>query len=193
MPNICAHMIVAKEVGKKIGINSDDYYRGNVLPDVISDMDSHHRIQGDIFQVPDVKWFIDKLNLDDEEQIGYLVHLLLDKHYLEDYLSKYFKNAEIFANKKIYHDYDAINHDLVERFNLDVSYLSKILSRFKRTDILHDKLKYNIECLNQNINEKPVYLDIDSFSNFLLNISDVIYKELMEYVNKYRKLHVHTR
>ena len=34
MPSICAHMVIAKEVGKRLNINSDDFIRGNLLPDI---------------------------------------------------------------------------------------------------------------------------------------------------------------
>ncbi len=35
MPSISAHMVVAKEVSKKLNISSDDFIKGNLLPDII--------------------------------------------------------------------------------------------------------------------------------------------------------------
>ena len=54
MPNISAHLIVGREVGKRLNINSDDFMRGNVLPDVIDMKDSHHKIKKGIYFIPNI-------------------------------------------------------------------------------------------------------------------------------------------
>lgn len=194
MPNICAHMIVAKEVGEKLGINSFDYYRGNLLPDISKDKDSHHRIDVGPFFIPDINYFIENLDLSKDINIGYLVHILLDYHYLTEYIMGLYPNRNIFEEpgRLVYLDYDYLNHDLVERFNLDTKYLSRGLAYFPMK-IDKKKLKFNIRCLNQNKVGKTVFLDLDSFANFLENVSVIISEEMSKYVNKYRDLHVHTR
>lgn len=57
MPNICAHMIVAKEVAKKINIDSDEFIKGNLLPDIIDKKDSHHKKEIGVYFVPDIDFF----------------------------------------------------------------------------------------------------------------------------------------
>lgn len=194
MPNICAHMIVAKEVGKILGIDSYDYYRGNLLPDIISKKDSHHRIVFGPFLIPNTRYFIDNLDLNKDINVGYLVHILLDYHYLTEYIMKLYPGRDIFdeKDKLVYRDYDYLNHDLVTRFNLDVDYLNKALTNFP-IEVDKKKLKHNIFCLNQNTSGKTVYLDLDSFANFLEKVSKVIGEEMKDYVDKYRSKHVCAR
>ena len=183
MPSITPHMVVATEVAKILNINSEDFIRGNLLPDIIDIKNSHHKIESDVYMVPDIDYFLRTLDLTNDLDIGYLTHLLLDKHYLEDYLKKLYPNKNIFLDKKIYNDYDILNHSLVNNFNLDVEYIEKALMKYN-CKIKEEKLKYNINCLKNNISGKTYYLNIDSFSNFLKEISKTISEELIEYENK---------
>ena len=192
MPNISAHMIVAYEVGRILNITSDAFVRGNLLPDIIDKEDSHHKIESGMYLVPDINYYIKTLDLTNDLNKGYLVHLLLDKHYLEDYLSKIYPNKNVFLDGKIYTDYDYLNYRLVNSFNLDIYPLEKILTNYN-CKILEEKLKYNIEYLKQKKKGKTVYLDFDSFSRFLFDISKVISKELIYYENKSRKLSIYPR
>ena len=188
MPNISAHMIVAREVGDRLDIHSDDYYRGNLLPDIINIENSHHRIQSKVFPIPDIEWFLNNLDFTSDMDFGFFIHLLVDLHYLEDYLTpKYLYN--IFNDKRVYLDYDYLNHKLVKKFNLDTKYLSRILKDYN-IDINKEKLIRNIECLNQNTKGKPLYLDFDGFSSFLANVADVICEELENYANKHSDLSI---
>ena len=82
MPGICSHMIIAKEVSKRLNIDSDDFIRGNLLPDIIDLKDSHHKIKNNTYMVPNIDYFVKRLDLTNELHMGYLTHLLLDKHYL---------------------------------------------------------------------------------------------------------------
>ena len=50
--------------------------------------------------------------------------------------------------------------------------------------IKEEKLKYNINCLRNNISGKTYYLNINSFSKFLKEVSKTISEELIEYANK---------
>ena len=194
MPNISAHMIVASEVGKILGINTYDYYRGNLLPDIIKKEDSHHRIIEGLYCIPDINYFINNLDLSKDINIGYLVHILLDYHYLHDYMIKMYPDRNVFIepDKSLYHDYDYLNYDLVTKFNLDIDYLSKALAYFPMK-VDKKKLKKNVDFLKQNTIGKTKYLDLDSFSKFLSSVSIIISEEMREYVNKYRNMHVRIR
>ena len=183
MPNISAHMIVAVEVGKRLNINSDEFIRGNLLPDITSIEDSHHKISRGVYLVPDISFFIDNLDLNNDLYVGYLTHLLLDKHYLEDYLSVLYPDENIFSDKLIYNDYDYLNYQLVKYFHLDVNSISKILTEFNG-DVLIDKLESNIKFLKQKQSGETKYLDFESFSKFLSDISLVICQELRDYLGR---------
>ena len=119
MPNISAHMVIAKEVSRKLNVNSDDFIRGNLLPDIIDIEDSHYKIKNGVYLVSNIKRFLDLQDLSNNLYIGYLTHLLLDKHYLEDYLGKMFYNKNVFLDVKIY-NYYYLNHRLINKFDLNI-------------------------------------------------------------------------
>lgn len=192
MPNISAHMSVAKKVAKRLNINSDEFIKGNLLPDIIDMKDSHHKVQNGVYMVPDIEYFLQNLDFSKDLNIGYFTHLLLDKHYLSDYLGSLYPNTYIFLDGAIYKDYDYLNYLLVNRFELDIDKLENILSQYD-CKILEEKLKYNIECLKQKKAGKTKYLNFESFASFLLEISDTISKELLDYANKSSKLYIRIR
>lgn len=192
MPNISAHMIVAKEVAKRLNINSDEFIKGNLLPDIIDMKDSHHKVQNGVYMVPDIEYFLQNLDFSKDLNIGYFTHLLLDKHYLSDYLGSLYPNTYIFLDGAIYKDYDYLNFLLVNRYGLDIDKLENILRQYD-CQILEEKLKYNIECLKQKKAGKTKYLNFESFASFLLEISDTISKELLDYANKSSKLYIRIR
>lgn len=183
MPNICAHMIVAQEVAKKLNIKSDDFIRGNLLPDIIDSNDSHHKIKSGVYLVPDINYFRKKLDLTNDLYLGYYTHLLLDKYYLESYLSKLYPNKNIFLDGLIYNDYDYINNYLINKFKLNTDYIEKVLMNYD-CKIIKVKLKYNMRCLKNNKFGQTTYLNFDSFSNFLREVSKTISEEIIEYANK---------
>lgn len=192
MPSISAHMVVAKEVSKKLNISSDDFIKENLLPDIINMEDSHHKIKGNFYMIPDIDYFVEKLDFSNDLYIGYLTHLLLDKHYLNDYLKFLYPNIDIFADGKIYRDYDYLNSLLIDKFELNTEDLEKILNTYS-CKILEEKLKYNIDCLKRCVSGNTKYLSFENFSQFLLDISDVISKELISYANKPSKLRIRIR
>ena len=192
MPNISAHMIVAKEVAKKLNINSDEFIKGNILPDIIDMEDSHHKVQSGVYMVPDIEFFLYNLNFSKDLNIGYFVHLLLDKHYLNDYLESLYPNTNIFLDGSIYKDYDYLNYLLINRFGLEIDKLENILNEYD-CKINEEKLKYNIDCLKQKKEGNTKYINFESFAYFLLEISETISKELVEYANKSSKLSIRIR
>ena len=183
MPNISSHMIVAVEVSKLLNINSDDFIRGNLLPDIIDLNNSHYKIESGIYMVPNIDYYINNFDLSKDLNLGYLTHLLLDKHYLEDYLAILYPNKNVFLDHKIYNDYDYLNSLLVNKFNLNTKRIEEILKKYD-CEILKEKLKYNIKCLNNKKTGTTTYLNFESFSNFLSEVSKKISQEIINYANK---------
>ena len=181
MPSIAAHMAVADLVSKNLKIDSEDFIRGNLLPDITIDLDSHHRIEGKMFYTVDIEYFKNKLDLSNPLYLGYYTHLLLDSYYEEVYLPNNVTNKNIFKDRIIYKEYDLINYQLVNKFNLDVIYLKNILSNYD-VDIDSDKLDLNLRCLSNTIVGDTEYLKFEPFSEFLYDISKVISEEIKKYV-----------
>lgn len=182
MPNISSHMIVAKLVSEKLNITDPDFIKGNILPDILNNAQSHHKIQGKYYLIPDINYFKQKLNLNKKLELGYFTHLLLDKYFLEDYVPNNIKNLKIFENNEIYKEYSLINYQLIKKFNLNVLDLQQILKDIDG-DINREKLIKNLEYLSNTEIGKTKNLNIVKFSSFLYNISEKISEELKEYAS----------
>ena len=182
MPNISSHMVVAKLVSEKLHINDSNFIKGNLLPDVVNNSNSHHKIPGKYYVIPDTEFFKQKLNLKNKLELGYFTHLLLDKYFLEEYIPNNISDLKIFENKSIYHEYDLINAQLVQKFKLDVEDLQNCLGKISG-DINKEKLAKNIAYLAHSEKGETNYLDVNSFSTFLENISQRICEEIKEYIN----------
>lgn len=181
MPNMSGHMAIAKQVSEILNINNDDFYRGNLLPDLYIDkVKSHYKIQGKKYLIPDISRVKKELDLTNMENLGYLTHLLLDKYYLEEYLIDI--KDDVFKNKAIYKDYDILNKDIVEYFKIDVPYLESILHDFNH-NISNDKLEVNLKCLMERLDGTTKYLEKDKFISFLEKTAARIAKEIKEYIN----------
>ena len=193
MPSIIAHMITAKKVSEKLNISSDDFIKGNLLPDIIDSNNSHYKIKSGVYLIPDINYYVSNHDLSSNLNKGYLTHLLLDKHFLSEYLNSLYPNTNIFLDGLIYIDYDYLNDKLIHRFNINVDELIPILKTYDNITINSDKLMYNINCLKRKTEGNLNYLNIDDFSNYLNYISETISEELKYYENEFSKCHVHTR
>lgn len=183
MPSIASHFVVAKLVSKHLNINSDDFYKGNILPDIIDISNSHVKIKGTYYEIPNIEYISKNINFNNDLELGYFCHLLLDKYFLEEYVLdkvKNYKEIDPFLSKRMYNDYTKINYRLVKYFDLDVSYLNRIMNNID--------LSLNDEKVNSNlnsINTKEVFgklecLDLKSYISFLEDISLRISNELKE-------------
>lgn len=193
MPSIAAHMVCAKLVSNNISNLGDDFIIGNILPDIMDDNNkSHMKMRDGIYLIPNLEEAFKILDLSKEIYLGYLSHLLLDKHFLSDYLSKIYPD-NIFIDGIIYIDYDIFNKDLISDYNLDINYIEKVLLSFKDDSISINKLNRNINCLKNITYGDTQYLDYNDFIRFLNEYSNIISEEIIDYENKYRKLHIHSR
>lgn len=179
MPNISSHMAVAKRIDELLKINNDNFYRGNLFPDLFQDKNkSHYKIPGSRYLIPDIEYVKENLNLKDKKNLGILTHLLLDKYYLEEYLINIKDN--VFESKRIYNDYDILNKDIIEHFKLDLEKLNNILNNYvEEIDI--EKLNKNLDYLNNTKEGTLEFLNKEDFIKFLNNISIRIADEIKEY------------
>ncbi len=183
MPSIASHMVVAKLVAEKLGFKSTEFVKGNLLPDIIEMKDSHHKIKGKYYLIPDLDYFKNTLDLTNALYLGYYTHLLLDKYFLEEFIPNNISNLNIFIDGTIYQEYSNINYMLVKKYHLDVKYLLAVLSDFS-VAINQEKLISNLNCLAKTKIEKTTYLQFDEFSDFLDNVAELISEEVKEYVYK---------
>lgn len=179
MPNLIAHYACGKLVQKKLNNTSKDFLTGCVLPDYIEN--SHFRIQGKNFLIPDIERFLEETNISNNDLMqGYLTHLLLDKYFLEEYVleniyDKIDENDNIFEKDKIYLDYTIISPELLEHFDISLEELKDILPN-NNPNINIDKYKETIKEIITNKETKTKYLNPNSFISFIEETSERIVK-----------------
>lgn len=180
MPSMSGHMAIAKKVSEILNINDREFYKGNLLPDLYQDKTkSHYKIQGTFYLIPDIKRVEKELDLKDIKNLGYLTHLLLDLHYLEDFLTPRFDH-DVFLDKALYNDYDILNKDVVEYFKLDREYITESMKDFSE-DIVPNKLDLNLKCLYFDKEGETKYLKKDEYIKFLEDVSLTIADEIKKY------------
>ncbi len=179
MPGIVPHMIVAKLVSEKLGVEPDDVYRGSLLPDILKDdkRKNHYKKQGEHFLIPSPEEYKEKNDINNPLYLGYYTHLALDKYFLEEYIPKYIKKYTIFDDLSIYKDYDHINYELIKRFNLDKEKLKNIL-QYKEYNVNEEKLSKNIDQLFSIVTGPTIHLNAKHFGDFLEEISNRIITEI---------------
>ena len=182
MPSIASHFSCASLVAKKLDIKNDDFYRGNILPDLLEDVDSHYKIDGTYYLIPDIDHYKNIMK-NDYINLGYLCHLLLDKYFLEEYIPnniKDYKDIDLFVFERIYTDYTNMNKKLIDYYNLDIKYLNKIMRNFP-VKLDQKKYKSNLNNINHlTIDDNLKYINFDTYLVFLDSVSLKIANELKE-------------
>lgn len=180
MPSIASHYVVAKKVGRILNLENDDYLLGNILPDIIQDNNSHYKIEGTYYLIPNIKDFIKENKYNKNIFLGYLTHLLLDKYFLEEFIPNTipnYKEIQLFEKNIMYNEYSGINYTLVKKYKLDVKHISDIINT-TNLKINKEKVKKNITSLNNKSISKTSYLKLKKYTNFLNDISVVIAEDL---------------
>lgn len=189
MPSIASHFVCAKLVSDKLDVDVEEFYKGNILPDIALLNDSHNKVRGSFYLIPNIEYFVENSDLNEDIELGYLCHLLLDKYFLEEFIPATIPNyreISAFSSGMIYEDYTSVNYLLIETFGLDMKFINKIMFEFP-IDIDNKKYEKNLKCINEGIvNKKLNCLDIDAYMIFLEEVSNIIAKEL----KKFRKVKV---
>lgn len=188
MPSLSAHFACATIVQEKLSIeNKFDFFRGTIYPDLVQDSHFKMKSNNGVFMVPCFSEYLQtiKYNLGDFEK-GYLVHLLLDKYYLEEFACKY--GLEPFLNKKIYCDYSLISTKLLADFNVDKKDVLETIMSFEH-EIDKNKLIEMSEFLRQE--EHHQYTNIINYyelKKFIEQISNTITNETEQIMKNTKKL-----
>jgi hypothetical protein len=180
MPNVSAHIGCALKVKKELGIDSDSFIYGALLPDIL-DMDkrkSHYKEQGTTYLVPNLDSYKKEFDLSNPLNCGYYFHLYLDYYFLEEYLEENNKGTDVFDGSTLYKDYDIINKKLVMHYDIDVDDIERILKKYSNKEVSDRKLNNNINCLRLSKDGEYVYLKEDKFIRFLDKTIDKFIKEM---------------
>ncbi|MBQ9790963.1 MAG: hypothetical protein IJW28_00085 [Clostridia bacterium] len=186
MPSIASHFVVAKKVSTMLNIDSLDYYIGSILPDVIDDPNSHLKIKGTHYLIPDIDTFVRESTLDEDMFIGYLVHLLLDKYFLEHYIIDNvpdYDKFNLFTKDKIYEDYTRLNGVLLKEYDIAPSFIENVLDSITKPTNTDKFTKNRAFVSKVDSLDSPIYINISSYKSFVENVSYKIYEDVLKILN----------
>ena len=170
MPGYTIHIAIAKQYMKKHKEeikNEQEFINGVIAPDMNEKLDGPSE---DKSKTHYGKWwkyevttyideFLNDLNIDITKDYwkGYFLHLLTDHYFYNKYFKK--EHQEIIKNNdRFYYDYDCLNKDLIEDYNIEILDNIKQFMNFyneKPKYLKREKLVDFIELIaNMNIQEK---------------------------------------
>ena len=167
MAGYVIHLAVAEEYLKKHNNIKEDYnefIKGVIYPDSVTDKSlTHYGIKSSKVILRD---FLQENEIKDSYMRGYFLHLVTDYLFYNKYLEKF--------SKDIYNDYDILNKDLIEKYNIKLpkEILDSVFYKKGQTKILSMELAIKI---------------IDEISDLDLN---VIEKEIRENPNDEKWLNI---
>ena len=112
MAGYVIHIAVGLEYLRKHSVNLDakEFIEGVIYPDSVKDKSLTH--YGIVSSKPDLAMFLMEHPLVTSFDYGYFEHLLTDYLFYNHYIDTFSKN--------IYHDYDLLNKDLMNRYHVEL-------------------------------------------------------------------------
>jgi len=108
MPSYVIHTAIAEVYVKRHPEEErESFMKGVIAPDLLPKPQSHF---GPASSQPDLELCKATMGLSDSYSRGYFLHLLSDKLFFDVFLSAF--------SKELYHDYDKVNADLIERYGV---------------------------------------------------------------------------
>lgn len=176
MPGFTIHIAIAKQYIKKHNTeikNEEEFIKGSIAPDMNEKLDgpaedkskTHYGKWGKYEVTTYIDEFLNDTEIDIQQDFwkGYFLHLVTD-HY---FYNKFFKEEHqevIKNNDRFYYDYDCLNKELIEKYNLT------ILDNIKKYMNLYD--------------EKPKYLKKLKVVHFIDNISNIDIQEKIKVIKE---------
>ena len=167
MAGYVIHLAVAEEYLKKHNNIKEDYnefIKGVIYPDSVTDKSlTHYGIKSSKVILRD---FLQENEIKNSYMRGYFLHLVTDYLFYNKYLEKF--------SKDIYNDYDILNKDLIEKYNIKLpkEIIDSVFYKKGQTKILSMELAIKV---------------IDEISDLDLN---VIEKEIRENPNDEKWLNI---
>ena len=209
MPSHKIHIAITQQVNKILKLNNDEISLGSVLPDLVN-VENHgisHFQYVDKYPQnlanPDEFIKLYKEHINNTISIGYLIHLLTDRFYNEQYYKKFylfdnnvptelFFNNKVIIDKKIgkkmknhdFKEYDKylINHNMIIPFK-DKKVIFKI-PKYKNIPFDENYLSQYIDENNEELKKDKANYEFLYWSKEEL---DTIFNECIQYTINYIK------
>lgn len=152
MPGYVIHIAIAQEYLRKNKKEySEDFIKGTIAPDMIKPKSESHYGKSPAYT--ELNKFLLNNKLDSDYIKGYFLHLVADYLFYNKYLDRIEKD-------QIHNDYDCINKELIEKYNI------KIL------DSIKDKVYYK--------NDEPKIVTLELACRVIDEISELDLKQVEE-------------
>ncbi len=156
MPSFVIHLAIAKEYLKiNKEENEEDFLKGVIQPDFVAPKSLSHYGKSPIYT--NLKKFLENNNIDSSYNRGIFMHLVSDYLFYNKYITK-------LPEGGLYSDYDIINKDLKEKYNINIPEEVKPFAKFIKgnTKVLHLELAMKVI-------EEICILDLDKVKEEVLN------------------------
>jgi len=142
MASMVIHLAVANEINKKLKKDDTKLLTGSIAPDIAKIVGMSKNISHFIYDeedIPNLEKFLNKYDnyLNDDFVLGYYIHLYTDYLWYKYFISEVLTEKEIIkkdgkvvklngemARLYIYNDYTNLNIQLINKFNLNLSFLN---------------------------------------------------------------------
>lgn len=176
MPGYTIHIAIAKQYLKKHGLeikNEAEFINGSIAPDMNEKLDgpaedkniTHYGKWGKYEVTTYIDEFLKDTEIDIQQDFwkGYFLHLITDHYFYNQYFKEEHQRM-IKNNDRFYYDYDCLNEELIEEYNLTIL----------------DNIKQYINLYN----DEPKYLKKLKVVDFIDNISNIDIQEKINIIKE---------
>lgn len=157
MANYTLHIAIAKEYLKNHKeYNEEEFIKGTIYPDTVKDKTKTHfsNTSADC----NLKEFLSRYSISDSYYTGWFLHLIVDIEFYNDYLNDW--EHRIDKNRKLlYQDYDILNKELIEKYNIILPNKIKDICKEKEGELTYIKRETIFDFI-----EKMGKIDLEVYS-----------------------------
>lgn len=168
MPGYVIHIAVAQEYCKKNNIkNYKKIVEGSIYPDFTNNKSETHYGKSPAYT--NLSEFLNNNEINDDFKKGHFLHLITDYLFYNNYLTN-------FAKPQIYDDYDFLNKQLIEKYDVILPDIVKDKVFFKNgtPKIININLVSNMINEISNLNLEQVILEIKSNDKKWLTYKNIV-------------------
>lgn len=129
MPGYVIHLAVAREYLRNFRVeNESEFLRGTIAPDLLSKEDkkeTHYSDKGG--SGVNLKEFLKRNKINTSYMKGYFLHLIVDYLFYNEYF--------LHTDKRVYNDYDILNKELIEKYNIKIPDEIKDVVKFETGEL----------------------------------------------------------
>lgn len=189
MASAIIHICVAKRVNAILKMPENLLCLGAIAPDINKqigkDKKTSHFFDENHFNIPDIDFFLQKYqnDLNHPFTMGYLIHLLTDKYWFQEFVPHYLKQHNISKttfSRYLYQDYMNLNIRLIDEYELKLNIFYETIPKIdtKITEIPIEKMNIlvnNMSIMLENSKNNPInILAMEKIKNFIEPISNKI-------------------